>query len=89
MSFSHTRPNGSSWYTVNASIMSGETIAAYDKQTKAFQAGATTTITESLIDAAKEDASERGNLLWPEFKKVGIRSYETETKIYWAIVYGY
>lgn len=87
--FSHTRPNGSSWYTVNAKIMSGETIAAYDKQTKAFQAGATTTITESLIDAAKEDASERGNLLWPEFKKVGIRSYETETKIYWAIVYGY
>ena len=87
--FSHTRPNGSSWYTVNASIMSGETIAAYDKQTKAFQAGATTTITESLIDAAKEDASERGNLLWPEFKKVGIRSYETETKIYWAIIYGY
>lgn len=87
--FSHTRPNGSSWYTVNAKIMSGETIAAYDKQTKAFQAGATTTITESLIDAAKEDASERGNLLWPEFKKVGIRSYETDTKIYWAIVYGY
>ena len=87
--FSHTRPNGSSWYTVNTKIMSGETIAAYDKQTKAFQAGATTTITESLIDAAKEDASERGNLLWPEFKKVGIRSYETETKIYWAIIYGY
>ena len=69
--------------------MSGETIAAYDKQTKAFQVGATTTITESLIDAAKEDASQRENLLWPEFKKVGIRSYETDTKIYWAIIYGY
>ena len=86
--FSHTRPNGSSWYTVNARIMSGETIAAYDKQTKAFKAGAETTITESLIEAAKKDASERGNLLWPEFKKVGIRSYETDTKIYWAIIYG-
>lgn len=87
--FSHTRPNGSSWYTVNAKIMSGETIAAYDKQTKAFLVGSTTTYTESLIDAAKEDTSQRENLLWPEFKKVGIRSYETETKIYWAIIYGY
>ena len=87
--FSHTRPNGSSWYTVNSKIMSGETIAAYDKQTKAFQVGATTTITESLIDAVKENVSDRENLLWPEFKTVGIRSYETDTKIYWAIVYGY
>ena len=88
--FSHTRPNGSSWYTVNSRIMSGETIAAYDKQTKAFQTGGgTTTYTESLIDAVKENASDRENLLWPEFKKVGIRSYETDTKIYWAIVYGY
>ena len=87
--FSHTRPNGSSWYTVNAKIMGGETIAAYDKQTKAFLVGGTTTYTESLIDAAKENVSDRENLLWPEFKKVGIRSYETETKIYWAIIYGY
>ena len=87
--FSHTRPNGSSWYTVNSKIMAGETIAAYDKQTKAFLVGGTTTYTESLIDAAKENASDRENLLWPEFKKVGIRYYETETKIYWAIVYGY
>ena len=90
VSFSHTRPNGSSWYTVNSKIMGGETIAAYDKQTKAFLVGGgTTTYTESLIDAAKEDSSERTNLLYPEFKKVGIRSYETDTKIYWAIVYGY
>ena len=88
--FSHTRPNGSSWYTVNSKIMSGETIAVYDKQTKAFQTGGgTTTYTESLIDAVKESASDRDNLLWPEFKKVGIRSYETDTKIYWAIIYGY
>lgn len=86
--FSHTRPNGSSWYTVNARIMSGETIAAYDKQTKAFKVGSTTTYTESLIDAVKENVSDRENLLWPEFKKVGIRSYETDTKIYWAIIYG-
>lgn len=88
-SFSHTRPNGSAWYTVNSRIMSGETIAAYDKQTKAFLVGgSTTTYTESLIDAVKESASDRENLLWPEFKKVGIRSYETDTKIYWAIIYG-
>lgn len=89
-SFSHTRPNGSSWYTVNSKIMAGETIATYDKQTKVFQVGGgTTTVTESLIDAAKENATDRENLLWPEFKKVGIKYYETDTKIYWIIVYGY
>ena len=88
-SFSHTRPNGSSWYTVNAKIMGGETIAAYDKQTKAFLVEGTTTITESLIEAAKENTTGRENLLWPEFTKVGIRYYETDTKIYWAIEHGY
>lgn len=90
-SFSHTRPNGSSWYTVNASIMAGETIAAYDKQARTWEmaGGSVSTTNESLIEAAKENATERENLLWPEFKKVGIRSYETDTKIYWAIVYGY
>lgn len=89
--FSHTRPNGSSWYTVNAKIMAGETIAAYDKQARTWEmaGGSVSTTNESLIEAAKENATERENLLWPEFKKVGIRSYETETKIYWAIVYGY
>jgi len=78
VSFSHTRPNGRSWYTVNSNIMGGENLAFgyYDAS--------------SAVDAWMASPTHRENILWPEFTKVAISIYEADDgTYYWAQEFGY
>ena len=78
MSFSHTRPNGSSWYTVNSKIMGGENLAYgyYDAN--------------SAVNAWMDSPTHRENILWPEFTKVAISVYAADDgTYYWAQEFGY
>ena len=62
--FSHTRPNGSQWYTVNETIMFGENLAyGYDTA-------------EDVVDAWLNSPIHRDLLLDNEFTSCGIGSYK-------------
>lgn len=77
-SFSHTRPNGSAWYTVNSAIMGGENLAYgyYDAN--------------SAINAWMSSPTHKENILWPEFTSVAISIYEADDgTYYWAQEFGY
>ena len=78
VSFSHTRPNGRPWYTVNSKIMGGENLAYgyYDAN--------------SAVDAWMDSPTHRENILWPEFTKVAISVYAADDgTYYWAQEFGY
>ena len=77
-SFSHTRPNGSAWYTVNSDIMGGENLAfGYDDA-------------NSVLDAWMNSTSHRENILYPTFTKISISIYVADDgTTYWAQEFGY
>ena len=78
VSFSHTSPTGSSWYTVNSKIMGGENLAYgyYDAN--------------SAVNAWMDSPTHRENILWPEFTKVAISVYAADDgTYYWAQEFGY
>ena len=78
VSFSHTRPNGSAWYTVNSKIMGGENLAYgyYDAS--------------SAVNAWMDSPTHRENILWPEFTKIAISVYAADDgTYYWAQEFGY
>lgn len=75
--FSHTRPNGSQWYTVNSKIQGGENLAfGYDNAT-------------DCVKAWMNSPTHRDNILYDEFEKVAISIYEEDGICYWANQYGY
>ena len=77
-SFSHTRPNGKPWHTVNSNIMGGENLAYgyYDAN--------------SAVDAWMDSPTHRENILWPEFTKIAISVYAADDgTYYWAQEFGY
>lgn len=61
--WSHTRPDGSSWYTVNDSIMYGENLAKGSSKAS------------DIVTAWKNSPSHNANLLKSNFKYVGISVY--------------
>jgi len=76
--FSHTRPNGKPWYTVNSNIMGGENLAYgyYDAS--------------SALNAWMDSPTHRENILWPEFSEVAISIYAADDgTYYWAQEFGY
>jgi len=78
ISFSHTRPNGSSWYTVNSAVMGGENLAYgyYDAN--------------SAVNAWMASPTHKENILWPEFTSIGISIYAADDgTYYWAQEFGY
>jgi len=77
-SFSHTRPNGKAWYTVNSKIQGGENLAfGFDSASDA-------------VDAWMDSPTHRDNILYDEFTKCAISIYETDDgTYYWAQEYGY
>ena len=78
VSFSHTRPNGRPWYTVNSSIMGGENLAYgyYDAN--------------SAVNAWMDSPTHRENILWPEFTRIAISLYAADDgTYYWAQEFGY
>ena len=76
--FSHTRPDGSQWYTVNSKIQGGENLAfGYDTA-------------QDTVDAWMNSPTHRDNILYSEFKKCAISIYQDDDGIcYWAQEYGY
>lgn len=78
VSFSHTRPNGKAWYTVNSNIQGGENLAfGFDDA-------------ESATEAWMNSPTHRDNILYPDFEKVAISVYETDDgTCYWAQEFGY
>ena len=76
-SFSHTRPNGRQWYTVNSKIQGGENLA-YGFNTA-----------EEVVEAWMNSPTHRDNILYDEFTKVAISIYEDNGTCYWSQEYGY
>ena len=75
--FSHTRPNGRQWYTVNSKIQGGENLAfGFDNA-------------EDVVDAWMNSPTHRDNILYDEFEKCAISIYEEDGTYYWAQQYGY
>ncbi|MCR5734871.1 MAG: CAP domain-containing protein [Lachnospiraceae bacterium] len=76
--FSHTRPNGNPWYTVNSDIMGGENLAfGYNN------AG-------EVLDGWMNSPTHRENILYPTFTKISISVYEADDgTLYWAQEFGY
>jgi len=75
--FSHTRPNGTQWYTVNSRIQGGENLAfGFDN-------------TNDVVEAWMNSPTHRDNILYEDFEKVAISIYEDNGTYYWAQEYGY
>lgn len=76
-SFSHTRPNGSDWYTVNSDLMWGENLA------KGYKTA------ESLVAAWMASPTHAANILDGSFTACGIAVYEVDGKLYFAQEFSY
>ena len=75
--WSHTRPDGSDWWTVNSSIMFGENLGkGYDTSSQ-------------IVDAWMNSQSHKENVMDPELKTCGIAIYEQNGVYYWAQEFGY
>lgn len=76
--FSHTRPNGSQWWTVNSQIMYGENLAKGYKTAK------------KCVDAWVASPTHNANLMDKGFVTCAIAIYEDANgKMYWAQEFGY
>ena len=77
-SFSHNRPNGSAWYTVDSSVMYGENLA------KLYYTG------DSVVDAWMASPTHAANIMDGGFKTVGIAVYQADNgNWFWAQEFGY
>ena len=76
--FSHTRPGGKQWYTVNSKIQGGENLAfGFDTA-------------EDTVEEWMNSTTHRVNILYDYFTKVAISIYEDDNgTYYWAQEYGY
>ena len=78
VSFSHTRPNGKAWYTVNSNIQGGENLAYGFNDA------------DSATEAWMNSPTHRDNILYPDFEKIAISVYVTDDgTAYWAQEFGY
>ncbi|SFG76657.1 CAP domain-containing protein [Oribacterium sp. WCC10] len=75
--FSHSRPNGSDWYTVCPDIMYGENLA------QGFNSP------DAAVNAWMNSTMHRENILKAGFVSCGIGIYENGGKWYWVQEFGY
>ena len=75
--WSHTRPNGSDWYTVNSAIMYGENLA------KGYSTA------DAAVAAWMASPTHKENIMFGGFKTCGIAIYEVGGTWYWAEEFGY
>ena len=76
--FSHTRPNGQAWYTVNSQIQGGENLAF------GVESGS------DAVEAWMNSPTHRDNVQYDEFNKVAIGIYEDDDGTgYWSQQFGY
>lgn len=75
--FSHTRPDGRDWCTVNSKIQGGENLAfGYDSA-------------KEVVDAWMDSPAHKENILYEDFETVAISIYEDDGTYYFAQEYGY
>ncbi len=76
--FSHTRPNGSDWWTVNSQLMYGENLA------KGYSSA------DAAVQGWMASPTHKANILDGGFKTVGIAVFQgSDGKWYWAQEFGY
>jgi len=76
--FSHTRPDGTEWWTVNSTIMYGENLAKNFNDAK------------SVMDAWNASPTHKLNIMDPSYKTMGIAVYcGSNGAWYWAQEFGY
>ena len=76
--FSHTRPDGSSWWTVNSTLQYGENLA------KLYQSSS------SVVNAWMASPTHRANIMDGSFISIGMAIYQTgDGSWYWAQEFGY
>lgn len=77
-SFSHTRPNGSAFWTVDSNVQYGENLA------KLYQSA------DSVYTAWMNSPTHAANIMEPSYKTVGIAICQTgDGSWYWAQEFGY
>ena len=75
--FSHSRPDGTDWYTVAPNIMYGENLAqGYNSP-------------DAAVNAWMNSPAHRDNIMNASFKSCGIGIYEAGGKWYWGQEFGY
>lgn len=76
--FSHQRPNGTDWWTVNSAIMYGENLAK-----NYFNAN-------SVVQAWMDSPTHRENIMNGKFVSVGVAAFQApDGAWYWAQAFGY
>ena len=76
-SFSHTRPNGSDWYTVNSGIMYAENL------------GHNFNSAQGVVQGWMNSPSHKANILDGSFRTCGIAAHVAGGSWYWAQEFGY
>jgi len=76
-SFSHTRPNGSDWYTVNSNLMWGENLA------RKFKTAA------AAVNGWINSPTHNQNLMDTGFNTMSVAVYEVDGVLYFAQEFGY
>ena len=74
--FSHTRPDGSDWYTVNADLQYGENLAE----------GYNTA--DEVVNAWMASPTHKANILKPDFNTCAISTTTQNGRTYWAQEFG-
>ncbi len=75
--FSHTRPDGSDWYTVNPQIMHGENLAyGYNSA-------------QEVVTAWMNSPTHAANILYPQFTRCSIAIYKNGSTYYFAQEFRY
>ncbi len=75
--FSHVRPDGSEWWTVNEEVIYGENIA------RGYQNA------DSVMEAWMKSSEHKDNILYASFQTIGIALYESNGQWYWVQEFGY
>lgn len=77
-SYSHTRPDGSDWWTVNSDLMYGENLAS------------NYTTASSVVNAWMASPAHKANIMNSGYETIGLATYTTDSgDIYWAEEFGY
>lgn len=76
--FSHTRPNGEEWYTLDEDNMYGENL------------GKGYTTAQDVFDAWMKSKSHKENILWDDFTQIGVAVYiSKDGKYFWVQEFSY
>ena len=75
--FSHTRPNGQDWWTVDSRVQYGENLA------KLYNTA------DSVVTAWMNSPTHAANILAGDFKTLGMGIFESGGNYYWAQEFGY